>query len=308
VLDAFVDDYLLIGCGSEDQVGLNSWEITEALIELGFEGRKNNNAWAIWLKREDLEKPIYVKKGKNNKSVKRAPLVIHPVYENDRAKLLEVVGCRVDFRGYKSSSLDEFPKASTGTNYGFAINVADKNALAKLVACLSIANQELEEAIKDSPELDLKLVTPPPEDAIDSDLKVATTSERDALIKVRYGQGRFRDLLTQQHGMRCWMSGVESRALLIASHIKPWSLCHEDQSARGNPNNGLLLSALWDAAFDAGLVSFDERWRVITSPEIEQQGRYEQGLDDRSVLPEEFRNDERRKFLAFHRSEIFRSS
>ena len=33
-------------------------------------------------------------------------------------------------------------------------------------------------------------------------------------------------------------------------------------------HNGLLLSALWDAAFDAGLVSFDDTGKPLVSPTL----------------------------------------
>jgi len=39
-------------------------------------------------------------------------------------------------------------------------------------------------------------------------------------------------------------------ALLRASHIVPWAEC--DDAQRLDVQNGLLLSALWDAALDRG--------------------------------------------------------
>ena len=54
---------------------------------------------------------------------------------------------------------------------------------------------------------------------------------------------------------RCPLTGVAEPALLRASHIVPWAEC-DDDAHRLDVYNGLLLSALWDAAFDAGKVSF----------------------------------------------------
>jgi len=45
--------------------------------------------------------------------------------------------------------------------------------------------------------------------------------------------------------------------MLRASHIIPWKDCASD-AERLDVHNGLLLSALWDAAFDRGLVTFDD--------------------------------------------------
>ncbi|NDG48675.1 MAG: HNH endonuclease, partial [Rhodospirillales bacterium] len=53
------------------------------------------------------------------------------------------------------------------------------------------------------------------------------------------------------------LTGITEPALLRASHIKPWARCDTD-AERLDVHNGLLLSALWDAAFDRGLVTFDD--------------------------------------------------
>lgn len=292
-------------------MSLNSWEIRDALTDLGFRGRGADRTYAARFEREDFEKPLYVKKRKENKPVAKSPLVIHPMYVVDREKLLQIEGCTIDFDGYKNTNLDEFPQAedgARGTKYGLAIDVKDETSLAKLIALLSGKSHSTERALSPANESDPKSNTFPVEDSKPSNLKLVDTSEREAIVKVRHGQGVFRDLLIQEHGMTCWMSGVKSRALLIASHIKPWSFCDNDIAARGNANNGLLLSALWDAAFDAGLISFDEHWRVIASPQLDEQAHQELGLKERRVLNEKFRNEERHKFLAFHRSEIFQAT
>jgi hypothetical protein len=44
-------------------------------------------------------------------------------------------------------------------------------------------------------------------------------------------------------------------------------------------HNGLLLSALWDAAFDAGLVSFAYDGTVLASPELSAAARTVLGIE-----------------------------
>ena len=132
-----------------------------------------------------------------------------------------------------------------------------------------------------------------------------TTSERDAIVKIRYGQSGFREALIKEDREKCWMSGIEGSRLLIASHIKPWSHCKDDIESRGQRNNGLLLSSLWDAAFDAGLISFDQDWQVIASSELTQSAKQALSLDQFKVLPKQFRNPERMKFLTYHRTVVF---
>lgn len=134
--------------------------------------------------------------------------------------------------------------------------------------------------------------------------KFVSTDERDRTGKVRYGQGAFRDALISIKGASCWMSGIEGSDLLIASHIKRWSDCKGESESkdRGNINNGLLLSALWDAAFDSYLITFDEQWRVVASKNLSVSARQALGLTNQASLPEEFRNDERMSFIRQHRA------
>ena len=49
--------------------------------------------------------------------------------------------------------------------------------------------------------------------------------------------------------------------------MTPWAECESDEK-RLDVHNGLLLSALWDAAFDAGLVSFADDGTAIGSPHL----------------------------------------
>lgn len=80
----------------------------------------------------------------------------------------------------------------------------------------------------------------------------------------RIGQDVFRDALMDYWGGRCPLTGIADRALLRASHIVPWAECSDER--RLDVHNGLLLSALWDAAFDQGLVSFADDGTSRASP------------------------------------------
>ena len=91
------------------------------------------------------------------------------------------------------------------------------------------------------------------------------TTEAERLVVQRIGQDIFRKSLLEYWKHRCPLTGVAEAALLRASHIVPWAEC-DDDAQRLDVYNGLLLSALWDAAFDAGKVSFYRRRRSDLSP------------------------------------------
>lgn len=86
-------------------------------------------------------------------------------------------------------------------------------------------------------------------------LPAATEAER--LVLQRVGQNVFREALMDFWSGRCAVTGLDQPELLRASHIKPWAACASD-AERLDPYNGLLLSAHWDAAFDSGLVTFED--------------------------------------------------
>jgi putative restriction endonuclease len=130
-----------------------------------------------------------------------------------------------------------------------------------------------------------------------------------ASVKQRRGQEYFRDAVLNNFGGCCGISQLAIRELLIASHILPWG-SHEPE--RLNVRNGLCLSRLHDAAFDRGLIAFDDNLCLVLSQELKNElpkravaenfGAYESAvlqLPSDAVLPE-------MDFLATHRARIFR--
>lgn len=93
-----------------------------------------------------------------------------------------------------------------------------------------------------------------PEELLDESTADAnlTGSEREATVKVRINQARFRRAVLASYGGRCCITGLSEPRLLVASHIVPWAV---DPNNRLNPRNGLCLSALHDKAFGIGLIT-----------------------------------------------------
>ena len=93
------------------------------------------------------------------------------------------------------------------------------------------------------------------------------------------------------------MTGIDEPGLLRASHIVPWADCTDAQ--RLDVHNGLLLSALWDAAFDRGLISFADDGTVLASPKLSEAARKALGIATARPLPG--LRDAHRANLAIHR-------
>jgi predicted restriction endonuclease len=134
------------------------------------------------------------------------------------------------------------------------------------------------------------------------------STETTGNTKIRRGQEFFRQAVLNNFGGRCGVTGLGIRDLLIASHILPWGT---HPAERLNVRNGLCLSRLHDAAFDCGLIAFDDELRLILSKRIKAElpqkivsdsfGAYS-GM--RLQLPEDAALPQP-EFLAIHRDGIF---
>jgi hypothetical protein len=130
-----------------------------------------------------------------------------------------------------------------------------------------------------------------------------------ATVRVRRGQQFFRQTILNTYGVCCCITGISVPDLLVASHIKPWSVCTDKE--RLDPQNGLCLSALHDAAFDGGLITLDERLRVVLSRKLKSYlpqpalQRNFVAYEGKSIrLPEKLAEPSQ-EFLAYHRTELF---
>ena len=90
-------------------------------------------------------------------------------------------------------------------------------------------------------------------------------TETTGVSKRRRGQDYFREIVLNNYGSRCAVTGLPVRPLLIASHILPWA---ENEKERLNVRNGICLNRLHDAAFDQGLIAFDDDLRLMLSSKL----------------------------------------
>ena len=150
-------------------------------------------------------------------------------------------------------------------------------------------------------------------------LGVATTTqdtedvplEEDELVltTARRAQSMFRAAVLSAYDFRCCVTGLSEHRLLVASHIVPW---RDDPKNRLNPSNGLCLSALHDRAFDRGLITFDDRFRLVLSPQMTERDdafigtAFAPFAGKQIALPSKFAPDP--DLLAYHRERIFLAS
>ena len=122
-------------------------------------------------------------------------------------------------------------------------------------------------------------------------------------VKRRKGQDYFRRMVLANYSNQCCVTGLNVPEILHASHIVAWK---DDKQNRMNPENGLCLSATYDAAFDKHLISFDEKYRMIVSKYIKEfytaqvtRVYFEAFEGKQIILPKQFLPSQ--TFLAKHR-------
>jgi hypothetical protein len=113
--------------------------------------------------------------------------------------------------------------------------------------------------------------------------KLPPSTKVERMVVQRIGQEVFREALMDYWGKRCPITGITDPALLRASHIVAWAECESD-AQRLDVHNGLLLSALWDAAFDTGLVSFADDGNALASPNLSEEAKGALGFGNNTCI------------------------
>ena len=126
--------------------------------------------------------------------------------------------------------------------------------------------------------------------------------DRAVTTTTRIGQGFFRRAVMSAYDGRCCITGLSVPSLLVASHIVPWAV---NAGARVNPHNGILLSALHEKAFDAGLITINDDLtvRISAAKVVTDDQFYASSIErydgQQIYLPKKFYPDP--DFLAYHK-------
>ena len=119
----------------------------------------------------------------------------------------------------------------------------------------------------------------------------------------REGQDEYRRKLLEECPF-CPITMINEESLLIASHIKPWAV--SDSKERIDPNNGFILSPLYDKLFDRGYITFSDDKRVSISNWLSRQVKDRIGIKENQLFQFLPVNPERSKYLEYHRQTVFK--
>ena len=130
---------------------------------------------------------------------------------------------------------------------------------------------------------------------------------REQIVKARVNQFFFRKSILASYNNTCCITGLNQSELLIAGHIKPWS---SDPQNRLNPRNGIAINALHDKAFENGLITITQDYKIKVSNILLNQKKSD-SLENYFVkyhgkgifLPSKFLPDP--EFLRYHNENRF---
>ena len=119
--------------------------------------------------------------------------------------------------------------------------------------------------------------------------------------KKRKSQVKYREELYNEFKC-CPFTHIDEFKLLIASHIKPYAVSTKKEQA--DPDNGLLLSPLYDKLFDKGFISFKNNGELLISDWLSPHNK---ALISFDYSPKDLLlNDQRIKYLEDHRENVFK--
>ncbi len=98
----------------------------------------------------------------------------------------------------------------------------------------------------------------------DEDETLPAGTTRATITQARVNQGFFRNAVLSAYNQQCCITKINIPSLLIASHIKPWSVS-DPKTERTNPCNGLALNTLHHEAFDNGIFTIDTDYKILIS-------------------------------------------
>lgn len=124
----------------------------------------------------------------------------------------------------------------------------------------------------------------------------------ERVAKARTGQGIYRKQLLLKWNNTSSISEYNNPNFLIASHIKPWKDCDNQECV--DSDNGLLLTPNYDFLYDQGYISFDDDGSVIISDYLSKDDLNEFCFNEKIRIKSV--SEEMKKYLEYHRNNVYK--
>lgn len=113
-----------------------------------------------------------------------------------------------------------------------------------------------------------------------------------------------------EHMPQCPFTRISDERLLVASHIKPYQVCmNEDKVDEAiDYLNGLALSPTYDKLFDQGYVTFTDKGELICGTQLSSYTWEKLNINPNAKNIMRIYPEKREKYLAFHRQYVFQDN
>lgn len=125
----------------------------------------------------------------------------------------------------------------------------------------------------------------------------------------REGQQKYRKRVID-HMPQCPFTRISDDKLLIASHIKPYKACINDDRVDEAIDylNGLALTPTYDKLFDQGYITFTDEGALICGTQLSAYTWEKLNIDPNAKNVMRIYPEKREKYLAYHREYVFQDS
>ncbi|SDC76341.1 MULTISPECIES: HNH endonuclease [unclassified Candidatus Frackibacter] len=125
-------------------------------------------------------------------------------------------------------------------------------------------------------------------------------------INIRSGHTQFAERIKENYNYECAICGINTKEILICSHIIPWS---KDKEKRIDESNAICLCALHDKLFDKGYITINNNYEIKLSSLIKKDKKLYKIL--REIKGETIKKPSKGKpnkdYLKYHRDNIFKN-
>jgi predicted restriction endonuclease len=135
------------------------------------------------------------------------------------------------------------------------------------------------------------------------------SQEEDKKYISREGASKYRKQVIE-HMSQCPFTRISDDRLLIASHIKPYSVCIKENKTEEAIDylNGLALSPTYDKLFDQGYISFTDKGELICGTQLSSYTWEKLNINPNAKNVMRIYPEKREKYLAFHRQYVFQDN
>jgi len=145
--------------------------------------------------------------------------------------------------------------------------------------------------------------------SLESEMELEAESDDVDVVKIpkhRKGADKYRREVIN-YMPQCPFTKITDERLLIASHIKPYSICmkNNENDQAIDYLNGLALSPTYDKLFDQGYITFTDNGELICGTQLSSYTWEKLSINPNAKNKMRIFPEEREVYLEYHRSNVF---